>query len=186
MNSLSPLLVVKHTTGSTNQDTDVRRVRAKKLTKQIMTKLITDEIFQLVYHAQEQLGCEGCDNNWASQWDDACMFFGMNPECHVRDFIPEYFEQAMQSVNTDRVLPIFQAAAALLGSGSFIGEEMDLNTELNSIVSDISHDWKIDQADIAISFYSIHFDNTTDLIQFTIDRMKWTWNNISNRLVWYS
>ncbi|XP_038062841.1 uncharacterized protein LOC119733319 [Patiria miniata] len=60
--------------GSSNQDIIDRRVRVRTLTKRILTKLITDEILQLVYHTQKRLGCEGCKKDWPSLFEHACTF----------------------------------------------------------------------------------------------------------------
>ncbi|XP_038058687.1 uncharacterized protein LOC119730560 [Patiria miniata] len=158
-----------HIGESTNQDIVDRRARARRLTKRILTKLITDEILRLVYRAQEQLGCEGCEEDWTSQWDHACLFFGVNPENRIDDFMDEHFDEAIQSLDTGRVLPMFHAVAALLGASSFSGEGVDLNAEINPIIADILTEWKADQSDIGTSFYTMLFDNTTELVQYTIN-----------------
>ena len=79
-------------------DVPARKFRATRLTKRILTKLITDEILHLIYRAQEQLGCEGCEKTWPSQWDHACLFFGRNPVCCIEH---EYIEEATQSLDTN-------------------------------------------------------------------------------------
>ena len=146
-----------------------RRSRARTLTERILTKLITDEIFKLVYRAQEQLGCEGCEEDWPSQWDHACLFFGKNPECRIDDFVPEYLEEAMELLDTGRVLSIFQAVTNLLGASSFIGDELDLDAEINITISNILNKWKLNQKDISLSFYSSSFNKTYELIDNVLD-----------------
>ena len=152
-------------------DVPARKFRATRLTERILTKLITDEILHLVYRAQEQLGCEGCEQNWASQWDHACLFFGLNPVCRMEHFVPEYIDEAMQSLDTNRVLSTFQAVAALLGAESFIGDEVDSRTELNTMIVDILNDWRAVPEDVSISFYSPLFDKTSELIQHVVESM---------------
>ena len=152
-------------------DVPARKFRATRLTKRILTKLITDEILHLVNRAQEQLGCEGCEKNWPSQWDHACLFFGRSPVCCIEQFVPEYIEEATQSLDTNWVLSIFQAVAALLGADSFIGDEVDLSIELNTMIVDILTDWKAVPEDVSISFYSPLFDETSELILHVMESM---------------
>ena len=154
---------------ASTDDETTRRSRATRLTKRILTKLITDEIFHLVYRAQEQLGCEGCEEDWTSQWDHGCLFFGVNPECRLQDFVPDYLEEAMQSLDTNRVLSIFQAVTSSLGADAFIVDGADLNNELNAMIENTLNDWRAIPEDVSISFYSPFFDKTSDLIQCIVD-----------------
>ena len=70
-----------------------------------------------------------------------------------------------------RGIPIFQAVAALLGADSFIGDEVDLSIELNTMIVDILTDRKAVPEDVSISFYSPLFDETSELIPHVVESM---------------
>ena len=89
----------------------------------------------------------------------------------MEHFVPEYIDEAMQSLDTNRVLSTFQAVAALLGAESFIGDEVDSRTELNTMIVDILNDWRAVPEDVSISFYSPLFDKTSELIQQVVESM---------------
>ena len=93
----------------------------------------------------------------------------MNPECRLQDFVPDYLEEAMRSLDTNRVLSILQAVTSLLGADLFIADGMDLNNELNTAIENILNDWRAIPEDVSISFYSPFFDKTSDLIQRIVD-----------------
>ena len=88
-------------------DIDVAaRSRTARLTKRILSKLITNEILKLVCQAQAQHVCEGCLNDWKSQWGHKCLFYGMNPEYCLLEFVSEYFEEVVQALDTSLLLSV--------------------------------------------------------------------------------
>ena len=110
--------------------------------------------------AQEQLGCEGCEKDWPSQYDHACLFFGMNPICCLSDYVDEYFVRAAQSVDKTKVALVFGAVTSRLGVGPFTYEGMNMN----DIIDQVLNEWKLDPADLSRSFYTNVFDILTELI----------------------
>ncbi|XP_022083646.1 uncharacterized protein LOC110975445 [Acanthaster planci] len=146
-----------------------RREKSKTLTGLILTKLITDEMFRLVNRAQEQLGCEGCEEGWPSLFEHACTFYGVCPESRIHEYIGEFLEEAWRSVDTNRVRPIFHATISLLGAAEFTGQEMDMISTLNTFVQDIVNEWKNKPDQIVDFFLDRGFNNTTEIIQYAVD-----------------
>ena len=139
--------------------------RVMTLVKRILTKMVTDQIFSLTYEAQEQLGCEGCEKDWPSQYDHACLFFGMDPTCCLSDYVDLHYERAAQSVDKTQVALIFGAVTSRLGVGPFTYEGMNMD----NLIDQILNEWKLHPADLSTSFYTTAFDIVTELID---DRMK--------------
>ena len=134
--------------------------RVKTLVKRILTRMVTDRIFNLTYEAQEQLGCEGCEKDWPSQNDHACLFFGMNPICCLSDYVDEYFVRAAQLVDKTQVVLVFGAVTSRLGVGPFTYEGMNMY----DIIHQVLNEWKLDPADLSRSFYTNVFDILTELL----------------------
>ena len=61
--------------------------------------------------------------------------------------------------------------AALLGADSFIGDEVDLSIELNTMIVDILTAWEAVPEDVSISFYSPLFDETSERILHVMESM---------------
>ena len=141
--------------------------RVKTLVKRILTRMVTDRIFNLTYEAQEQLGCEGCEKDWPSQYDHACLFFGMNPVCCLSDYVDLHYERAAQSVNKTQVILVFGAVTSRLGVGPFSYEGMNMD----DIIDHVLNEWKLDPADLSRSFYTNVFDILTELIDDMIQRL---------------
>ena len=119
--------------------------RVKTLVKRILTRMVTDRIFNLTCTAQEQLGCEGCEKDWPSQYDHACLFCGMKPICCLSDYVDEYYERAAQSVDKTQISLVFGAVTSRLGVGPFTYHGMNIN----DIIDQVLNEWKLDPADIS-------------------------------------
>ena len=76
--------------------------------------MVTDNILKLVYSAQGQLGCEGCEENWPSLCDHECVFFGMHPPCRLYDYVSDYYEEAAELVDVDKVVDVFDVVNTYL------------------------------------------------------------------------
>lgn len=137
------------------------RRKAKSLVERILAKLISDSVITLTYKTLAQEPCEGCDEDWPSQFDHACMAYGRAIESHLYDFVDEYYEEAASSVHLTRVIDICNRVSARLGA-RFEGLEVE---DIASVVTDTLRAWQTDATDIIQWYYITACTRETELIE---------------------
>ena len=133
--------------------------------KIILTKIVANEILRFTYYEQTQRACEGCEENWASQAEHECLFFGVPPECRLYDYVDEHYEKVKESVQVDTVLDILCVMI------SFLRITESSEEDPNSMIQDILNGWKEDPEDVARLFHSAVFDDLSKLIDSTIKQL---------------
>ena len=136
--------------------------------KRILTKIVTDEILRFVYVAQDALGCEGCEENWGTQDEHQCLFFGISPTSNLYNYVDEWYSDAAPCVKPNKVIDIFDAVNISLNVTK--SSEDGQNIDKHAIIKEIMDGWGEDPDDIARSFYSTFFNNLTELIDSTIQQ----------------
>lgn len=122
---------------------------------------------QRAYQIQQQLPCEGCEENWASQDEHACMFYGVTPEYCVEDFVPLHYDNVQSSIDANEIISIFYAVRRLFDDETFIRTGLTKEA-LNDVIHDILMSWKNSTEDIAPSFRSYSFSNLNRLINYVM------------------
>lgn len=115
-----------------------------------MAKLITDNVIRLVYQKLAREPCEGCVEDWPSQFDHACMAYGKAVESHLYDFVDDYYEEAVSCVQVSRVIDIYNQMYVHFGADyTYEGVE----EEIASIVTETLYSWETDSTDIIQWYY---------------------------------
>ncbi|XP_033646399.1 uncharacterized protein LOC117305628 [Asterias rubens] len=150
-------------------DGDVMRCRARVrlLLKRILGKIVKDQIVRRVYHIQQQLPCEGCQENWPGQDDHACLFFGDTPEYRVEDYVSEHYKHVASSIDANEIFDVFYAVCQLLVAMGFTHPKLSKET-LNDTIQEILLGWENETEDIAQTFNSWSFLNVTRLLDFVM------------------
>ena len=161
--------IVREIKPSTSDDVTNSSRPTRMVIKRILTKIVTDDILQHVYDDQDAQGCKGCEENWPSQDEHECLFFGVAPTCRLYDYAPTYYDEAAERVQLDQVVEIFDAVNTILN----VSESSDEgpNIDKHAIIQEIIDEWHSDPDDVARSFYSPFFNNLTELIDNTIQQL---------------
>ncbi len=143
------------------------RARVRLLLKRILGKIVKDRIVRRAYDMQQQLPCEGCQENWACQDHHACLFFGNTPEYRAEEFVLEHYEHVVSSIESNEIIDVFYAVCRLLIVAGFTHAGLTKET-LNDTIQDILMGWQNETDDIAQTFNSYSFPNVTRLLVFVM------------------
>ena len=148
--------------GDPRAQVEESRRKARSLVERILAKLISSDIIRLAYKTLAQEPCEGCDENWPSQFDHACMAYGKSVESRLYDFVDEYYEEAAASVQLSKVMEVYNWVS--IHSGAEYRYE-GLDEDIASIVMETLYAWQTDSTDLIQWYYLTGSSRETELME---------------------